>query len=77
MDQIYSCDPLEALDQACYNYRVATFGILEPNEARIVEYRKSANEYKKAIKNAQKYLRNELKTLEKEVDYYANQRSIN
>ena len=61
--QLYR-DPLEALEDACYKYRISTFGMIEPNDDKRKEFLSSEAEYKKAIKSAIKYLRGELKSVE-------------
>jgi len=61
--QLYR-NPLEALEDACYNYKVSIFGLINPNDERKRKYLSAEAEYKKAIKSAIKYLRDELKSVE-------------
>ena len=68
MQEIICRDPLDNLNEACYEYRLASLGMLNPNETREKHYIEAKEAYKKALKNATKYLRNELKSLEME-DY--------
>ena len=62
-EQLYR-DHLEALDDACCDYKASIFGLVEPNVERRKRFLSAEAEYKKAIKSAIKYLRDELKSVE-------------
>ena len=57
-------DPIGVFMQACFDYKAATIGMINPDEGRIRHFRITEVAYKKAIKDAIKYLKNELKSVE-------------
>ena len=64
----YRNDALEMVSQACFDYKTALFGMMNPDEEKSIIFRKAAAEYKKALITAIKYLQAEQKTVKRQLN---------
>ncbi len=67
-------DPLDHVLDACADYKLQLFGMLDPEkrEENRMEFLLSAKEYKKAVRAAIRSLRYDLKQIDLEVESFTN-----
>ena len=61
-------DPFEEFGDAELAYRVASLGLVYPNEERYSRFFLAAREYKKAVRKLTKHLKEEIKSIDELID---------